>query len=175
MLDNYIEDLMYNIIEYWSGYFEFTNGWKNAKQYTSNTQKIRDIIEKRKPLANTARRAGWIGCNILFNRIPNEGRIYIVKNEQELSKEQVIRKVQKTDFIREYKIDARGWILDILSCVNQIEDSVFTLEQMYQFEDMLSIKHPENHNVKDKIRQQLQMLRDNGLIEFLGRGHYRKI
>lgn len=33
----------------------------------------------------------------------------------------------------------------------------------------------ENHHVKDKIRQQLQMLRDNGIIEFTGRGHYRKI
>ena len=39
-----------------------------------------DIIEKRKPLAETARRAGWTGCNILLNRIPNEGRIYIVQN-----------------------------------------------------------------------------------------------
>ena len=46
---------------------------------------------------------------------------------------------------------------------------------MYRFEEMLAIKHPDNHHVKDKIRQQLQMLRDNGIIEFIGRGHYRKI
>ena len=25
------------------------------------------------------------GCNILLNRIPNEGRIYIVQNEKEIS------------------------------------------------------------------------------------------
>jgi len=37
----------------------------------------------------------------------------------------------------------------------------------------LQAKHPENHNVKAKIRQQLQYLRDKGVIEFLGRGHYR--
>ena len=52
---------------------------------------------------------------------------------------------------------------------------MFTLEQMYKFEQILSIKHPENHHVRDKIRQQLQVLRDNGIIEFVGRGHYRKI
>ena len=39
---------------------------------------------------------------------------------------------------------------------------------------MLAGKHPDNHHIKDKIRQQLQMLRDNGIIEFIGRGHYRK-
>ena len=32
------------------------------------------------------------------------------------------------------------------------------------------IKH-----IKEKIRQQLQVLRDKGLIEFLGNGHYRKV
>ena len=31
---------------------------------------IPQIIEKRKPLAPNARRAGWTGCNILFSDIP---------------------------------------------------------------------------------------------------------
>ena len=31
---------------------------------------VPDVIEKRKPLAQTARRAGWIGCNILLDKIP---------------------------------------------------------------------------------------------------------
>ena len=31
---------------------------------------VREIIEERKPLAATARRAGWIGSNILLNRVP---------------------------------------------------------------------------------------------------------
>ena len=134
-----------------------------------------DIIEKRKPLADTARRAGWIGCNILLNRIPNEGRIFIIQNEKEVPIEQIIDKVHRTEFLRGSKLDARGWTLDVLNCVNMIEDTTFTLEQVYAFEKMLAIKHPDNHHVKDKIRQQLQMLRDNGIIEFIGRGLYRKI
>lgn len=134
-----------------------------------------DIIEKRNPLSDTARRAGWIGCNILLSRIPDEGRIYIVQNEKEISVEKIIEKVHKTEFLRDSKLDARGWTLDVLNCVNTIEDKDFTLDQIYRFEELLAAKHPDNHHVKDKIRQQLQMLRDYGIIEFTGRGHYRKI
>lgn len=134
-----------------------------------------DIIEKRKPLSDTARRAGWIGCNILLSQIPDEGRIYIVQNEKKVSIEKIIKKVHKTEFLRGSKLDARGWTLDVLNCVNMIENKDFTLDQIYRFEELLAEKHPDNHHVKDKIRQQLQMLRDNGIIEFTGRGHYKKI
>src|SRR3990167_8509168 len=34
---------------------------------------IPDIIEERKALSQTARRAGWIGCNILLQSIPQSG------------------------------------------------------------------------------------------------------
>ena len=133
-----------------------------------------DIIEKRKPLSDTARRAGWTGCNILLSRIPDEGRIYIVQNEKELSIERIVEKVHRTEFLRGSKLDTRGWTLDVLNCVNIIEGKDFTLEQVYRFAELLAGKHPDNHHIKDKIRQQLQILRDNGIIEFTGRGHYRK-
>lgn len=134
-----------------------------------------EIIEKRKPLADTAKRAGWIGCNILLNRIPDEGRIYIVQNEQEIPIKKIIEKVHKTEFLRGSKLETRGWTLDVLNCVNLIDNDEFTLEQMYRFEKVLFDKHPDNHHVKEKIRQQLQLLRDNGIIEFTRRGHYKKI
>ncbi len=35
---------------------------------------VRGIIEKRKPLASTARRAGWIGSNILLSQLRNPGK-----------------------------------------------------------------------------------------------------
>lgn len=134
-----------------------------------------EIIEKRKPLSDTARRAGWVGCNIVLKQNPQEGRIFIVKNEIEIPQKEIISKVKRTDFIKQYKLDARGWVLDVLNCVNQIEGRDFTLEQMYKFEDVLSKKHPDNNHIKDKIRQKLQILRDKGILEFRGRGHYRKI
>ena len=41
------------------------------------------------------------------------------------------------------------------------------------FEERLSRLYPGNHNVRPKIRQQLQVLRDRGWLEFVGRGRYR--
>ena len=134
-----------------------------------------EIIEKRKPLSDTARRAGWVGCNIILKQIPEEGRIFIVKNEMEISRKEIISKVRRTEFIKQYKLDARGWVLDVLNCVNNIEGRDFTLEQMYEFENVLAKKYPNNNHIKDKIRQQLQILRNKGIIEFRGRGNYRKI
>lgn len=42
---------------------------------------VTDIIEERKPLADTARRAGWVGCNILLSHVPDAGEIFIVRDE----------------------------------------------------------------------------------------------
>ena len=41
---------------------------------------VQDIIEERKPLAATARRAGWIGSKIRLDRVPEAGRFHIVKS-----------------------------------------------------------------------------------------------
>lgn len=133
-----------------------------------------EIIEKRKPLALTARRAGWTGCNIILKDIPIEGRIFIVKNRNKQPVETVVSSIQRTNFISRYNLEGRGWIIDILNCINRIENSIFTLKEVYNFEAELQIKHPNNLHIKDKIRQQLQILRDKGIIEFCGRGIYRK-
>ena len=49
-----------------------------------------EIIEKRKPLSENARRAGWIGCNILISDIPKQGKILIVDRQHLRNKEDVI-------------------------------------------------------------------------------------
>lgn len=136
---------------------------------------VPDIIEKRKPLAETARRAGWVGCNILLSKIPNQGRIHIIKNGKELDKLSVIRNVVQSNRLEFNDMHTRGWIFDVLNCLNQISNEFFSLSDVYCFVDFLSAKHPQNNNIEAKIRQQLQMLRDLGFVEFLGRGNYRKI
>ncbi|HLD00088.1 MAG TPA: Dam-replacing domain protein, partial [Patescibacteria group bacterium] len=45
----------------------------------------------------------------------------------------------------------------------------------YVFENELSRLHPDNRHVKDKIRQQLQILRDKDYLEFIARGKYKLI
>jgi type II restriction enzyme len=49
----------------------------------------------------------------------------------------------------------------------------FELADVYRFEAHLSAIYPDNLHVREKIRQQLQVLRDGGFVEFLGRGRYR--
>ena len=134
-----------------------------------------DLIEKRKPLAATARRAGWVGCNILIHKLPDIGRIELVKSRQVASVELVVKQWEKTKFLKTKSLESRGWVMDVLKCVQELGRTEFSLADVYQFENFLSELHPANNNVRPKIRQQLQVLRDAGLIEFLGRGEYRLI
>lgn len=133
------------------------------------------IVEKRKPLSPTARRAGWIGSNILLDRIPEAGRIHIVRNGIILSREHVLDTWKRTRFLGDYNQSARGWLLEVMRCVEHFGSSRFTLDDIYRFEAHLSGIYPQNNNVRPKIRQQLQVLRDGGFIEFLGNGSYRAL
>ena len=133
-----------------------------------------DMIIKRKPLPATARRAGWVGCNIDLRRVPDSGKVFLVKSQQIIPKDSVQQQYQKTLFLRQQSQQARGWTLDVWQCIDRLDDK-FNLKQVYAFADDLQLKHPDNNHVKDKIRQQLQVLRDKGIIEFVGRGQYRKV
>ena len=134
---------------------------------------VLDIIEKRKPLAPTAQRAGWIGSNILLKRVPESGKIHIVQNGIIRPKDAVLEEWQRTLFLRQEAPDTRGWLLEVMKCIEKIGTRGFTLEEVYGFEHHLSQLYPGNQNVRPKIRQQLQYLRDRGFIEFIGRGEYR--
>ncbi|MFY9457509.1 MAG: DpnI domain-containing protein [Candidatus Spechtbacterales bacterium] len=134
---------------------------------------VPEIIEKRKPLAITARRAGWVGSNILLQKIPQIGKIFLVRQRQTEPKEKVLAEWKKTLFLREEKeVSARGWLLDIMRCVEKIGRREFTLNDVYAFESELSALHPSNRHIKDKIRQQLQVLRDKEYLKFVSRGFY---
>jgi type II restriction enzyme len=134
---------------------------------------VRQVIEERRPLAPTARRAGWKGCNILLDRIPPSGKIFIVRNGEIADKETVLAEWRRTLFLREERPEARGWMIEVMKCVESIGKEEFQLEEVYAFERQLSLIYPNNQNVRPKIRQQLQVLRDHGYLEFVGAGRYR--
>lgn len=134
-----------------------------------------EIIEKRKPLSSTAKRADWVGCNINIRKIPENGKIFFIKNSSMQHKDVVLENWRKTLFLKDATLKTRGWTLDILNCLDKVQSRNFKLADVYAFEAELQFKYPENHHVKDKIRQQLQVLRDKGLIEFVSQGIYRKV
>lgn len=133
------------------------------------------FIEKRKPLSSTARRAGWTGCNIIYSDIPKQGKIEIIQEGHVASVDEVVKQYNKVKQLQKDSLTSRGWLLDVLNCVNNINTMEFTLLDMYQYIDFLQRRHPTNNNVEAKIRQQLQFLRNQGFIEFIGRGRYKKI
>jgi type II restriction enzyme len=134
-----------------------------------------DIIERRSPLSQNARRAGWVGCNILLQNIPSSGKIFLVKDQNIERKAKVLDNWSKTSFLAKQKVENRGWTIELLKIVEVIRNNEFELKDVYVFESTLKKKFPQNRFVKDKIRQQLQILRDKGIIKFLGNGWYVKV
>lgn len=128
-------------------------------------------IERRRELSAHARRAGWVGCDISLDYLPRDAKIFVIYGGLPLP-ERVVR-----DWWRRFSFlqsrPERGWTADVLACVRDLRKEVFALDDMYRLEERLGRLHPQNRNVRPKIRQQLQVLRDHGIIEFLGHGLYR--
>jgi Dam-replacing HTH domain len=51
----------------------------------------------------------------------------------------------------------------------------FSNEDVYAFERELEALHPGNRHIRDKIRQQLQVLRDRGLLVHVGRNRWKTV
>jgi len=193
-------------------------------------------VIKRPPLTATARRAGWVGCNIALNRVPADARIFLVQtvassrrrtgvtpvsdlkkseygDRQDacptqtiiVSPEEVRAQFKRVKPLKDISVTQRGWTLDVLNVVRRlvsvsaplqrdesegraprdpnISDQMgrrgtppsdsFTTADVYAFERELEQLHPDNRNVRPKIRQQLQILRDTGLLIHIDRGEWR--
>ena len=130
------------------------------------------VLERRSPLNVLARRAGWVGCNILLSNVPNEGKIPLINDTQITAASLVRRKFRQYQELQGIEWHLRGWTLDVLRAARAIGPN-FTLKQIYAQEAELLRLHPRNQNVRAKIRQQLQVLRDLDYLDFLGGGSYR--
>ncbi|MFZ0736253.1 MAG: DpnI domain-containing protein [Candidatus Acidiferrales bacterium] len=133
----------------------------------------KSAIEKRKPLSASARRAGWVGCNIVLTNIPDDARVRILTDGVPEKPSEARRRFRHVRPLAELSVEERGWTLDVLTAVRSLNRGQFVLDDIYGKESELSRLHPDNRHVRDKIRQQLQVLRDKGLLQFLGRGEYR--
>lgn len=130
-------------------------------------------IEKRRPLSPSARRAHWVGCNILLNNIPVDGRIAVVSSGVAVGPAQVRKEYNRIRPLGALNREVRGWTLDVLNVLRNLRKREISLADVYRFEQALEGIHPNNKNVRAKIRQQLQILRDLGFLRFVGQGQYR--
>ncbi len=136
------------------------------------------VVEQRPPLPPHARRAGWIGSNILLGQLPSEARVPVVQAGISRNPDVVRDEWGRYQFLAAEK---GGWAADVLSCIRVLERETqtteFTLQDFYQrFEAELAARHTDNRNVQAKIRQQMQVLREGKVLSFVdNRGRYRLI
>ena len=133
-----------------------------------------DILKLRHELSQRARRAGYVGSWIMYGDIPVQGKIAVIEAHKEIDKQIVMKNYMQAVKLKTEDMTLRGWLMEVLQCVNKIGDEIFSTGDIYAFAGELALKHSDNHNVKAKIRQQLQILRDKGFLEFLGNGKYRR-
>jgi type II restriction enzyme len=133
----------------------------------------KSCVEKRKPLGAQARRAGWVGCNIRLDAIAPEGKLTIVQSGVPAAVDVIRESYEKLRPLSQIPAQVRGWTLDLLRILQTLPTAHFALNDVYAREAELAALHPGNKHVRAKIRQQLQVLRDAGLLTFNGRGIYR--
>lgn len=132
-------------------------------------------INPRPPLPPTARRAGWVGSVIDLSRLPDGALVPIVRGGIPRSFEAVRRDWRSYRDITALTPSLRGWVSDVLSCVQLLPTAVFSLGDVYRFEQDLRRSHPANQHVRPKIRQQLQVLVSMGYLRRLSPGLYRRL
>ena len=131
------------------------------------------VVEKRPPLGEHARRAGWVGCVIRLDRIPYDGEIAVVKGGACLPKAVVRNEFRRFLPLETLAPERRGWATLTLSIVRTIGKARFSLADLYERESEFAAIYPGNRHIRPKIRQQLQVLHDLGVLSFEGSGSYR--
>jgi hypothetical protein len=86
----------------------------------------------------------------------------------------VLEEWRLLDFLRQEGRATREWLPDVISSVRRIASEEFSLAEVYQDVPLLRDLHPSNRNIQPKIRQQLQILVAQGMLERVRPGIYRK-
>jgi len=105
-------------------------------------------------------------------KLEKKGRINFTRNN--LAKELLNNfeaKAKSLQRPRPTHNDLVGWTKLVF---DQLPIGEFTTTETYVYENEFANLYPDNRNIKAKIRQQLQVLRDLSLIEHVGKSKWRK-
>jgi type II restriction enzyme len=117
----------------------------------------------------------WM-CDLDLTVIPSDGKIFVVQSGGVRPEAVVRQEFRRSKRFADIPLKLRGWTSLVLSVVRRLGKKEFTLAEIYAHEGMMHAVYPENSHVRDKIRQQMQVLRDLGYVEFLSkRGEYRML
>lgn len=69
-----------------------------------------------------------------------------------------------------------GWLQLTMQGISQIRSDSFTMNEVFSAcSPLAAARFPDNRHVREKLRQQMQRLRDLGLVLFLGNGRYERL
>lgn len=69
-----------------------------------------------------------------------------------------------------------GWLQLTLEGISRIRTKAFSMDDVFAACFPLAReRYPDNRHVREKLRQQMQRLRDLGLVVFVGRGRYERL
>lgn len=129
-------------------------------------------IERCRPLKVTARRARWRGCNILLGNVPDEAKIPLIVNGRVEPTQRVRKHYRQLKRLKGVRAEGRGWVLDVLRLLGVYGLRRFETKEAYAMLPALQKLHPKNHRIREKIRQQLQILANRGFLRHLARGKW---
>jgi len=132
-----------------------------------------EAIRARTPLSEIAERSKWVGCTILLDRIDNNADVEVIENGVVQPAEDVRRSFQRFLPLAKKRVVQRGWTVLTLRTIRALKMASFVTRDLYALERVFAKAYPNNHHIEEKIRQQLQILRDLGVLAFDGRGKYR--
>lgn len=100
--------------------------------------------------------------------------------ENRLARNQSLRQMREAFIIKANKLqrpkptrtDLIGWLRIVYDVLPQDE---FTNQEIYKYENEFRQRYPQNQNIRAKIRQQLQVLREMGFIEHVSKGIWKKV
>jgi type II restriction enzyme len=116
-----------------------------------------------------------VGCNIRLDQIALDARISVVGDGRPCEPRLVRSAFHRFNGLKEIAPIARGWTTLTLRIIRSLDAAEFSLDAVYAKEELFKAVYPENNNVRAKVRQQLQILRDLGFLRFFGRGKYRLV
>ena len=135
------------------------------------------VVSPRKALSRLARRSGWIGSTIRIGALAPDAKVPVIVDRRTVAKETVLEDWARFRFLESRAAEGRRWLADVLACIRRHEVSTkepyLSNQSIYAFEDELSELHPGNKHIRDKIRQQLQVLAAHSVVVRTGRNSYR--
>lgn len=108
----------------------------------------------------------------IINTLPKPQQIEIPKLELDYSEPVESIFDRGSEYIRR---SLTGWKKAVFNEIDALGKQVFTTSDFIHMIPALKEQYRNNRNIEAKIRQQLQYLRDLGLVKFEGNGVYKKL